>query len=206
LGPKLFRELLVSIVDDDPQIGPALSALFRMEGFQTAIATTSEEFRASLERRMPDVAIIALTVGPETGLALLRAVKAKWVATPVIMLTEDQRVEVVVDAMRSGATGVVPKPINHEHLIREVVRAIRENVHISTTDGGRRQIEIRGFSHLTPRERQVLQLICDGRSNKEAGKALRISPRTIEVHRAKIMMKLGAKNTADLMRIVIGSA
>ena len=69
----------------------------------------------------------------------------------------------------------------------------------------RRRVEIRGFSQLTPRERQVLQLITNGQSNKEAGRELGISPRTIEVHRARVMEKLGARNTADLMRIVLAN-
>ena len=66
-------------------------------------------------------------------------------------------------------------------------------------------VEVRGFSQLTPREREVLQLITNGQSNKEAGRELGISPRTIEVHRARVMEKLGARNTADLMRIVLTS-
>lgn len=66
-------------------------------------------------------------------------------------------------------------------------------------------MEVRGFSKLTAREREVLQLIAEGHSNKEAGRQLGISPRTVEVHRARVMDKLGAKNAADLMRIVLTS-
>ena len=74
---------------------------------------------------------------------------------------------------------------------------------VGAFEGGRRPIEVRGFAQLTPREREVLQLITNGQSNKEAGRQLGISPRTIEVHRARVMEKLGARNTADLMRIVL---
>ncbi len=66
-------------------------------------------------------------------------------------------------------------------------------------------MEVRGFAQLTPREREVLQLISNGQSNKEAGLQLGISPRTVEVHRARVMEKLGAHNTADLIRIVLTS-
>ena len=82
---------------------------------------------------------------------------------------------------------------------------MRENVHVGAIDGGKRTVEVRGFAQLTPREREVLQLITNGQSNKEAGRDLGISPRTIEVHRARVMEKLGARNTADLMRIVLTS-
>ena len=64
-------------------------------------------------------------------------------------------------------------------------------------------MEVRGFNQLTPRERDVLQRISNGQSNKEAGRELGISPRTVEVHMARVMEKLGARNTADLMRIVL---
>jgi len=78
-------------------------------------------------------------------------------------------------------------------------------VHLGAMQGGYRPVEVRGFAQLTPREREVLQLITNGQSNKEAGRELGISPRTIEVHRARVMEKLGARNTADLMRIVLTS-
>jgi FixJ family two-component response regulator len=105
--------------------------------------------------------------------------------------------------MKTGANDVVTKPVDTERLIRAVLDALRQDVHLGAVDGGKRLVEIRGFAQLTPREREVLQLITNGQSNKEAGRELGISPRTIEVHRARVMEKLGAKNTADLMRIVL---
>ena len=107
--------------------------------------------------------------------------------------------------MKLGASDVIIKPIDTEHLLGLVRDALRRDVHFGAMQGGRRPIEVRGFSQLTPREREVLQLITNGQSNKEAGRELGISPRTIEVHRARVMEKLGARNTADLMRIVLTS-
>ena len=107
--------------------------------------------------------------------------------------------------MKAGASDVITKPIDTEHFIRAVVDALRCDVHLGALDGGRRPVEVRGFAQLTAREREVLQLITNGQSNKEAGRELGISPRTVEVHRARVMEKLGAKNTADLMRVVLTS-
>src|SRR5690606_6610479 len=98
---------------------------------------------------------------------------------------------------------VLNKPIDTDHLVVAVREALRHDVHVGGIESGRRLIEVRGFDQLTPREREVLQLITNGQSNKEAGRELGISPRTIEVHRARVMEKLGARNTADLMRIVL---
>ena len=121
------------------------------------------------------------------------------------MLSNNADVEGAVRAMKAGASDVITKPIDNEHLIEAVLDALRRDVVLGAVERGRRPIEVRGFSQLTPREREVLQLISNGQSNKEAGRQLGISPRTIEVHRARVMEKLGAKNTADLMRILLTS-
>ena len=201
----LNRDRLVHIVDPDPSTCEALSVLFRLEGFQTAFSLDAADFYAALERRRPDVVVLNLQIGPEDGVGVLRRVKAMRIGTPVFMLSNALDVEAAVRAMKAGATDVITKPIDTEHFIRAVLDALRRDVHLGAIDGGRRPIEVRGFAQLTPREREVLQLITNGQSNKEAGRQLGISPRTIEVHRARVMEKLGAKNTADLMRIVLTS-
>ena len=201
----LNRDRLVHILDADPGTCEALSVLFRLEGFQTIFSLETASFYASLERRRPDVAVINLRLGLDDGLAVLRRVKAMRLGTPVFMLSNDADVDAAVHAMKAGASDVITKPVDTEHLVRAVRDALRQDVHLGAAQGGRRPIEVRGFSQLTPREREVLQLITNGQSNKEAGRELGISPRTIEVHRARVMEKLGARNTANLMRIVLTS-
>lgn len=101
---------------------------------------------------------------------------------------------------------VISRPIDIELLSSGVRDSLRRDIHLGGPLGERgRSVEVRGFSRLTGREREVLQLITDGLSNKEIGRTLGISPRTAEVHRARIMEKLGAKNAADLIRIVLTS-
>ncbi len=201
----LNRDRLVHIIDDDPGTCEALSVLFRLEGFQTTFSLQVEAFVTAVERRRPDVAVINLSIGGESGLALLRRVKSWQTGAPVVMLTNEPQLDAAVTAMKLGATDVVKKPIDSEHLLSVVRDALRRDVHLGAMRDGRRPVEVRGFAQLTPREREVLQLITNGQSNKEAGRELGISPRTIEVHRARVMEKLGARNTADLMRIVLTS-
>jgi FixJ family two-component response regulator len=179
--------------------------LFRLEGFQTMFSLEAGHFLVSMERRRIDVAVINLAIGQDSGLPLLRRIKTMHTGTPVVMLANSPQLEAAVTAMKLGATDVVSKPIDSEHLLGIVRDALRRDVHLGAMQGGRRPVEVRGFSQLTPREREVLQLITNGQSNKEAGRKLGISPRTIEVHRARVMEKLGARNTADLMRIVLTS-
>lgn len=201
----LNRDRLIHIVDADPAICEALSVLFRLEGFQTVFSLEASHFSVSLERRRPDIVVLNLTVGGESGLGLLRRVKAMRTGTPVFMLADEPQVDAAVMAMKLGASDVITKPVDTEHLLTVIRDALRRDVHLGAMQGGRRPVEVRGFSQLTPREREVLQLITNGQSNKEAGRELGISPRTIEVHRARVMEKLGARNTADLMRIVLTS-
>jgi two-component system, LuxR family, response regulator FixJ len=201
----LNRDRLVHIVDPDPGTCEALSVLFRLEGFQTVFSLEPAHFLAALDRRAPDVAVINLALGEESGLTLLRRVKALRTGAPVVMLANAPQLEAAVTAMKLGATDVLSKPIDSELLLTVIRDALRKDIHVGAMQAGRRPVEVRGFAQLTPREREVLQLITNGQSNKEAGRELGISPRTIEVHRARVMEKLGAKNTADLMRIVLTS-
>lgn len=199
------RDRLIHIVDADLKTCESLSVLFRLEGFQTAFSINVAGFLASLERRRPDVVITNCELSGEDGLALLHRVKLRHIGTPVFVIQNEPQVERAVAAMKAGATDVLTMPIDNEHLLQLVRITLRRDVHIGAVQNGRRTIEVRGFAQLTDREREVLQLITDGRSNKEAGRHLGISPRTIEVHRARVMEKLGARNTADLMRIVLTS-
>lgn len=201
----LNRDRLIHIVDTDPATCEALSVLFRLEGFQTVFSVEASHFIASLARRRADVVVVNLQLGEDSGLALLRRVKSMRTGTPVFMLSDAPQIDAAVTAMKLGASDVVTKPIDTEHLLSVVRDALRRDVHLGAMQGGGRAVEVRGFSQLTPREREVLQLITNGQSNKEAGRELGISPRTIEVHRARVMEKLGARNTADLMRIVLTS-
>jgi FixJ family two-component response regulator len=201
----LNRDRLVHVVDPDPATCEALSVLFRLEGFQTAFSLNAQGLFSSLGSRRPDVVVLNIELEDGEGLNALRRIKGMRTGTPVFMVADRPNVDLAVNAMKSGANDVVAKPIDTERLVRAVRDALRRDIHIGAVQGGRRPIEIRGFNQLTPREREVLQLITNGQSNKEAGRELGISPRTVEVHRARVMEKLGARNTADLMRIVLTS-
>ncbi len=199
------RDRLVHILDADAGTCEALSVLFRLEGFQATFSHSTDAFFSAIQRRAPDVVVINLQVGDAATGQSLAEIKSICTGTPIFMLADKPDLEGAVSAMKSGATDVISKPIDTEKFIRAVRDALRRDVQLGAVQGGRRPIEIRGFNQLTPREREVLQLISNGQSNKEAGRDLGISPRTIEVHRARVMEKLGARNTADLMRIVLTS-
>jgi two-component system response regulator FixJ len=195
----------IHILDTDLGVCEALSVVFRLEGYRTSFSTTSGQFITTLDRQRPDVVVVNLELDGESGLNIIRRIRTSQKGAIVVMLANAPSVDAVVAAMKLGAIDVLSKPIDSEHLLRIVREALLSNVRLSPGEGGQRRVEVRGFSQLTPREREVLNIICNGCSNKEAGRMLGISPRTVEVHRAKVMSKLGARNTADLMKIVLTS-
>ena len=199
------RDRLIHIVDPDLETCETLSVVFRLEGFQTMFSVNLRAFMASLERRRPDAVIANLDLGSDDGFELLRRVQNLRTGTPVFLIENRPLVDAAVRAVKAGAADVLTKPIDTERIVRAVREALTREASLVAALPRRGAIEVRGFAQLTPREREVLQLIAQGQSNKEAGRELGISPRTIEVHRARVMEKLGAKNTADLMRIVLTS-
>lgn len=203
--PFLNRDRLVHIADSDGPTCEALDVLFRLEGFQTVISRDSVQLIARFSQRRPDVVLLNFRLDGEDMVPALRRIKDMRAGIPVFMLADAPDVDGTVEAMRSGASDVFVKPVDPERMVRVVRDILRRDVHMSASSEGQREVEIRGFAQLTPREREVLQLVTNGQSNKEAGRELGISPRTIEVHRARVMEKLGARNTADLIRIVLTS-
>ncbi|SDG91364.1 response regulator transcription factor [Pelagibacterium luteolum] len=203
--PFLNRDRLVHIGDSDVSTCQSLDVLFKLEGFQTVVSRNSDEFIARFGQRRPDVVILNFRLMGEDMMPALRRIKDMRAGIPVFMLADAPDVDGTVEAMRSGASDVFVKPVDNERFVRAVRETLRRDVHLNAASEGQRDVEIRGFAQLTPREREVLQLVTNGQSNKEAGRELGISPRTIEVHRARVMDKLGARNTADLIRIVLTS-
>lgn len=116
----LNRDRLVHIVDPDPAICESLSVLFRLEGFQTVFSLDTAHFNSGLTRRQPDVAVINLVVGKESGLNLLRRIKSLRTGATVVMLANEPHLDAAITAMKLGATDVLSKPIDSERLLSVV--------------------------------------------------------------------------------------
>jgi FixJ family two-component response regulator len=139
-----------------------------------------------------------------SGLEILKKLNAQHYAAPIFIISAQADIPMAVDAIRHGALDFIEKPFDANAVVVRVREAIE--AWIRRMENGFGDIlphQFPGHDALTPREREVLGQIASGASNKEAGRTLRISPRTIEVHRAHIMEKLSAKNAADLVRIVL---
>jgi len=203
--PVALHEGTLAIVDDDASVRDALSMLFNLEGFSSVAFGDGDSFLEALNNVAPVGVVLDLNLPGRSGLDVLRRLAGQRFEPPVFVISGQSDVSLAVEAMKLGALDFFEKPFSASMLIervREAVTAYRRSMS-GYLDG---LADFPGRDLLTKRERDVLVLIVGGASNKEAGRRLGISPRTIEVHRAHIMDKLCARNAADLMRIVMSHA
>lgn len=200
--PFVIANAPVVVVDDDPSVRDALLLLLRLDGFEAQAFADGESFFESLQSSMPSCVILDLQLPGCSGLAVMQRLADMRFAPPVFVISGHSDIAMAVQAMKFGAVDFLEKPFSAGAMIdrvREAVLTYRRSM-VGQIDG---LADFPGLNLLTRRERDVLAQVTHGASNKEAGRRLGISPRTIEVHRARIMDKLGARNAADLMRIVL---
>jgi FixJ family two-component response regulator len=176
--------------------------VFAGEGYAVASFGDGDAFLSAAHARTPGCVLLDIHMPGRSGIDLLKQLNAEHYPAPVFIISGQGDIAMAVDAIRHGALDFIEKPFDAV----TVVARVREAVvawERRAENGSAVVREFPGCEQLTAREREVLERIAQGLSNKEAGRELGISPRTVEVHRARIMEKLGAKNAADLMRIVL---
>lgn len=195
---------MIYIVDDDPAVRDALSVVFELEGFSVSAYDTGDGFLDSARKQPPACVILDVHMPGRSGLEILKALNAEHYPAPIFIISGQGDIPMAVSAIKHGAFDFIEKPFDADTVVRRVREALEAVERRKGTGDGRASVaEFPGRDLLTPRELEVLGQITGGASNKEAGRQLGISPRTIEVHRARIMEKLGARNAADLVRIVL---
>ena len=196
--------LHVALIDDDAGVLDALGYYLARQSIRTSTFQAAKEFLEALDRREQfDCIVSDVRMPGMTGLDLVKQLNERGYPGPVILITGHGDVDMAVGAIKNGAFDFIEKPFNAETLVTRVRDAIAATARVKAPTSSGLAARFPGRDLLTPREYQVLELIANGASNKEAGRQLGISPRTIEVHRSRIMEKLGAKNTVDLVHIVL---
>ncbi|MEO1656668.1 MAG: response regulator [Pseudomonadota bacterium] len=191
--------LRVAVVDDDDSVRDSAVLVLNGVGHDAVGYKTGDQFLEEGSEEAWSAVFLDLKMPGRTGLEVLQDLQAQHTTLPypVLMISAHGDIQVAVQAMKLGASSFIEKPFTAEQLTEAVVDVS------SPKEGTLPDSEI--LSELTPREREVAELLTEGLSNKEVGRTLDCSPRTVEIHRARVLKKLGVRNVAGLVRLMVGS-
>ena len=194
----------VFVVDDDEAALDSLVMLLRSDRLNPRGFSSAAAFLEALKPDSRGCIISDVRMPGMDGVELLRTLKAMGCLLPVIVITGHADVTVAVQAMKSGAADFIQKPFESELILR-LVRACLEDNDDAVDASAKRDRVLRRIDSLTARERQVLEMIMQGASNKLIAGNLDISPRTVEIYRANVMSKMRADSLSDLIRMTLSS-
>ncbi len=188
----------VFIVDDDVSVRESLELLIREAGWRSETFASAEDFLARPRVPGPSCLVLDVSLPRLNGLDLQKRVAGDRRDMPIIFITGYGDVPMTVEAMKAGAVEFLTKPFGEDVLLSAVRDAIDRSDAALSREEQARGLRDR-FSALTPRERQVMELVVSGRSNKRVGRDLGISEITVKAHRGRVMRKMGADSLADLV-------
>jgi two-component system, LuxR family, response regulator FixJ len=195
----------VFIVDDDPMVRDVLSEVFDQAGYRPISFVDGGSFVAVARERIPACVILDIYMPGRSGLEILKDLDAPNYPAPIFVASGRGDIPSAVEAIKSGAFDFIEKRMDAPTLVARVGEAIKARAQLRQNGNGSDTLAAAfpGSELLTRREHEVLALVAASATNKEAALKLGISQRTVEIHRAHIMHKLGAKNSVDLTRKVM---
>lgn len=204
MAEKLGSRGEIFVVDDDPAVRDTLSVVLSTGGYEVICFADGAALLAVARSRTPAAILLDVHIPGKSGLDILKELHGEDYPAPIFMISGQGDIAMAVSAIKNGALDFIEKPFRGTELVTRLAEAIGAYARRHAHNGaGVASLHFPGREPLTRREREVLEQFTAGASNKEAGRTLGISPRTIEDHRANIMKKLGARNAADLVRIVM---
>lgn len=195
------REFRVYVVDDDPSVLRSLCALLNAYGHATEGFESAEAFLAGFDAARPACLLLDLRMPGMSGLDLQRHLAETGVRLPIIMITGHGDVPAAVKAIRAGAIDFIEKP-GSEAQILAAIEAAADVLANRPQPSIPRDVVSTRLARLTEREREVLDHLVQGKINKEIARDLRISQRTVEIHRARVRAKMEARGLSDLIRML----
>ena len=202
-APDSMPEQIIYLVDDDEALRDSLVWLLESQGFKVAAFASAEDFLRRWRPEFNGCLLLDVRMPGMNGLELHERLKARFSTLPVIFITGHGDVPMAVSALKGGAADFIEKPFNDADLLRLVSQCLSRE----REEGARRRqgAEVsRRLAQLTVRELEVLDLIIAGKLNKQIADTLGISIKTVEVHRARVMEKMGAQSLAELVQAVLG--
>ena len=198
------QDVTVFVVDDDDGMRRGTEFLVRSAGYQVRSFDSARAFLDAYEPAMRGCLLLDVRMPGMSGLELQEHLREERIRIPIIIITAFANVPMAVRAMQTGAFDFIEKPFDGAALINRIRRAIAQDVSERQDQQRVREAHQR-IERLTPREREVMELVVDGRLNKQIAGDLGISMRTVENHRARVMEKMEVVSLADLVRLAIAA-
>ena len=198
----MAEPLLVHVVDDDEAVRDSLGILLESAGFSVRTHASPSAFLAVAGQAAGGCVVTDVQMPEMDGLELQRQLTAQGSPMPVIVMTGHADVPIAVEAMKAGAVDFLEKPFSDDQLLSAVQGALAASQRAQQEQEAVAATEAR-LASLTPREREVLDELVLGKANKVIAYDLGASPRTIEVHRARVMEKMGARSLPELVRMTL---
>jgi two-component system response regulator FixJ len=195
-------EPVIHVVDDDVAVRQSLAFLLASDGFAVRLYASGSAFLEQQDAPLSGLVLTDVRMPGIDGIALLKQMRQRQIAVPVIVMTGHADVPLAVTAMKEGAIDFIEKPFDDELLLSAIRSALRQRA-VQVTD--RRQMDEAQarLSALSEREAQVMAGLVAGKANKQIAGELGISHRTVEIHRANLMLKLQARSLSDLVRLAM---
>ena len=197
-----MTEPLVHVIDDDDAVRASLAFVLEMADLPNRTYASPGEFLDQADTQTRGCIVTDIRMPEMNGLELVSRLREKNVNLPVIVITGHGDVNLAVEALRAGVKDFIEKPFDDEALLTSVRAILADHAQTSEQAAERKRFE-KMLEGLSGRERQVLQGVVAGKLNKTIGFELGISPRTVEVYRAKMMSKIGAGSVSELVRIAL---
>lgn len=194
----------VYIIEDDQSVRDALGLLLGLRGYPVAMFADGLSFLQAYRPDWCGCLLIDIRMPGMDGLTLQKHLLDKGCSMSAIIMTGHGDVQSAREAFRSQAVDFLEKPIDHAKLMNAIEEGFARQLAARNQDSQRNELD-HLLASLTPREREVMELVVAGRHNREIAETLGISPRTVEVHKARMVAKLGVENVPDLVRMSLGS-
>ncbi|MBS3803903.1 MAG: response regulator transcription factor [Oleiphilaceae bacterium] len=195
-------EQTVYVVEDDEAVRDSLELLLKSAGKSVKTYETANAFLHDYSDRMAGCIVLDIRMPGMDGLELQKKLNERHSLLPIIFVTGHGDVPMAVDAMKEGAVDFIQKPYREEALLEKIEAALEQDREQRKTLGEKQEI-IRRIKTLTPREREIMDRMIAGQANKVIAIELEISQRTVEIHRSRVMHKMGTHSLAHLVRMVL---
>ncbi len=196
----MSSEPTVFVVDDDSEVRETLKWLVESVGLKIETFASAQDFLNAYDPKRPGCLVTDVRMPGMSGIELQAKLMAAEVTLPIIVVSGYADVPTAVRSMKGGAIDFVEKPFNEQMMLERIQLSILEDARLRQKRAQRERARAR-LQSLTPRERQVMDLVILGRSNKQIARELDISPKTVEVHRSNVMAKMKAQSLAELVTI-----